>query len=798
MAPSTTGSPGPAPAGNGMNNQQLGQRRPVKGAPTQKKPHVVPVLPLPLTKPRPRNAQTTTIPSSSPTAGDHNAKSPTSAAPVRSTSPPSAVEVGLPNIDALVITPNNTNGANSPAPKSHAVPNGSGLEQNKQQATADATVGVEPDPNPRTTTITNTTTREPLAAYRSTNAIPPPSLLSPTALNGFAPPHPPRGKENIPPTANGFAMAQQPPAFGAPRNPMHHPQLSLSDSSMMGAHTDSNNNNNNTSPVPPETGRYRRPAHLNLPPFPTYPPPTGSMVGHVSPFVPGIPHYPAHGDYHVLPANAHGMAVAPSTPHSFHGSQASNPPDGATGFEENGYHHRPQPPMTANGARAVYGSVNHPGFPPAPGSAAVSAFFNTRSLELARMLQREAREYIELNFNNRDTSDCQLIVTFLGDSEGRPWRAPIFLHGHRLVLGFSPALRAHLHGHPNSGGTLGMASDDRYLRNDVLWICLGSLYGRPIPERPESDPFMAAAYIAAGHFLQLGAIAMKGAEDIVRLMNTWVQLEMACAIALGGAVHQFPGSDPTQSASDVLLPYGPASERILVAIASFIIDNFPHNYVVDPKYPYPRYARIPAYDDVYKGDKEAMTAPSVDEATGIPIRHEGLRYSNPLLSQIKFGDVPLPNNGPDAAAAPQAQCPKPKKTATLADRLAACEPNPNRLLTSVLANLPFGVLKNILESNMLGKGPGQPVTGWPTMKARCKIMSQVVAERERRRIDAINAVLANAAADPSVKRRLASPYPPRGGPADGWDVLGWREEVAGSDQAPQLVRAWAPLPPSTP
>ncbi|KAL8367096.1 hypothetical protein RB599_010904 [Gaeumannomyces hyphopodioides] len=873
MAPSTTGSPGvAATAGNGTNSQLAQCRPPVKvtSAHMHKKIPVVPVLPLPLTKPHRRTTPSaSSSPSPSPTAGDRATKSPTSALRVRSPTSPLAVEVDLPNLGALAIAPK-TNGADLSSPKHDGARNGNGYQHKKQQPTVDATVGVELAPastqlqqlqqlapagaaqGPPTTT----TTREPLATYHSTNAIPPPSVSSPAAPDGYAPPYPPRGKENIPPTANGFAMAQ-PLAFEAPRIPMHHPQLSLSDSSMFGAHSDSNN----TSPVPPETGRYHRPAHLNTAPFPprhnnAYPPPQASAVTHICQPLPqdpnvmptqlcqGMPYYPA-----VQGPQGQGFVIAPSTPQSFHGSQGSNPPDVPAGFEENGYHHRsqppmaangnlpqqpmtanghlpqqpmtanghlpqqpmmandhlpqqpmaannhlPQPPMTANGA-GVRAEV-HTGFPPAPMSARQPGFINSRSLEISQMHQRDAYEYLELNFNNRETADVQVAITFRGGSEGCPWRNIVLLYGHRLILGFSPSLRAHLQGSPNLGGTLEMASDDPYLRTDVLWNCLASLYGRPLPELPESDVFMAAAYIAAGHFLQLGAISMKGADDIVRLIDSWAQLEMACAVALGGAVHRSPGPlPPSQSTSDIILRYGHASERVLAAIAGFIIDHFPHNYVVDPKYPLPRYTRIPGYPDAYRRDKELMAAASVDGATGAPIRNESLRYSNPLLSQIKFGDVPLPDDSP--VDAPQAQRPKPKKAATLADRLAACESNANRLLTSVLANMPFCVLKDILESNGLGKGPGQPITAWPTVQTRYKIMSQIVAERESRRIDAAKAVMAGTAADPSVRDRLAGARPPQNGPVDGWEIIGWKEEIAGPDEAPQLVRTWVPLSSST-
>ncbi|KAL8420345.1 hypothetical protein RB594_003217 [Gaeumannomyces avenae] len=887
MAPSTTGSSGvAATAGNGTNSPPA-QRRPpvnVKGTSTHihKKPTVVPVLPLPLTKSRHRTTPTA-LPSpshtpASPTAVERATKSPTSASRVRSPTSPLAVEVDLPNLGALAIA-SKTNGADVTSPKQDGARNGNG-HQHKQLSAVDATVGVELAPastqqqqlapagtaqGPPTTT---TTTREPLATYRSTNAIPPPSITSSAAPDSYALPHPPRGKENIPPTANGFTMAQ-PPAFEAPRIPMHHPQLSLSDSSMFGARSDSNN----TSPVPPETGGYERPAHLNLPPLPP-PPPSGYPPSgypqfqphHACQPIPGIPYYPA-----VQGPPGQGYVLAPRTPQSFHGSQGSNPPEVPVGFEENGYQHRPQPPMAANGhpsqqpvaandhhsqppvtanghlaqhqqpvatndhiaqhqqpmaagdhlpqqpmatnghllqqpipanghlpqppmtanGAGVHAEV-HNAFPPAPMSARQHGFVDSRSREISQMHQRDAYEYLELNFNNRETADVQVVVTFRGGPEGRPWRRPVLLYGHRLILGFSPSLRAHLQGSPHMGGTLELASDDPYQRTEVLWNCLASIYGRPLPEIPESDAFMAAAYVAAGHFLQLGAISMKGADDLIRLVDSWAQLEMACAVALDGAIHLSPGPlPPSQLTSDIILRYGHASEMLLAAIAGFVIDMFPHNYVVDSKYPLPRYTRIPAHPDAYRRDRELMAASSADAATTAPVRNESLRYSNPLLSQIKFGDVPLPNDGP--ADAPETQRPQPKKKATLADRLAACEADANRLLTSILANMPFCVLKDILESNGLGKGPGPSATSWPTMQTRYKIMSQIIAERESRRIDAAKAVMAGAAADPSVRDRLSGTRPPQNGPVDGWEIVGWKEEIVDVDEAPKLVRTWVPL-----
>jgi hypothetical protein len=95
-------------------------------------------------------------------------------------------------------------------------------------------------------------------------------------------------------------------------------------------------------------------------------------------------------------------------------------------------------------------------------------------------------------------------------------------------------------------------------------------------------------------------------------------------------------------------------------------------------------------------------------------------------------------------------------------------------LSKVLLNLPFHLLKYVLESSRLGN-----VQGWATTVLRQEVMHTVIQEREKRRLKV------HAATYVSDAERNAN--------AKEWDTVGWQESVqalGGNEAAPTLTRTW--------
>jgi hypothetical protein len=285
----------------------------------------------------------------------------------------------------------------------------------------------------------------------------------------------------------------------------------------------------------------------------------------------------------------------------------------------------------------------------------------------------------------------------------------------------------------------------------------------------------ALAYIAAGHLLQLPAVACRGA-DITSQLISWDTVEHVLAFAMTGgldpewktgevspstngpmeaasrrpsimaAEHRSQGSisstastlnfpihapaNGTNPADSAPPTYHIAANRLLHEALGFIIHNFPTDFTLDttPSVERPLYSRLPSTSDHHS---RALSA---------------------SLNSIRFGDYPSADSE------------------SLSPAVTA--------LSRILIFLPFPVLKHVLESPQLGSP-----SGWTSARTRQHVARAVVDERERARIAALKSTTIS-----SAERKARTQE---------WEVLAWAEGVVttygGTTDGVELVRKWKGL-----
>ncbi len=305
--------------------------------------------------------------------------------------------------------------------------------------------------------------------------------------------------------------------------------------------------------------------------------------------------------------------------------------------------------------------------------------------------------------------------------------------------------RAHDGGDGNSSRTILIESADRFLCTDGFWTALQRLYGGSLLDldtspnsgcavesqnMTTSNPALfrrfelALGYAAAGHILQIPPVVSRGIDVACHLVH-WSTLEKALDFALEGGLSaqwamdsNFAGAYPR---------YGPAVDMLIHSALSFLIANFPLHLDFDVNSPAPAFnRRLPALSG------------------GNVAKH------NPRLSSIKFGDHSI--DEPYGATANNA--------------------SPASLISRVLINLPFQLLKYVLEAPALGS------VDWATPEMRLNVMREVINERERRRLRARD--------DKNVSNEV------RMSNLKEWQPVGWQEAVDSdaTRKLPILTRTW--------
>lgn len=486
-------------------------------------------------------------------------------------------------------------------------------------------------------------------------------------------------------------------------------------------------------------------------------PPVAAMDGYGRPLPDGYP--PNLVNHH------HG----PPTPHSFHGSQSSVQAD------EHGFSHYPA--LNGHGGYpadpAGHAPVPLPGINPhmngtlhaAPGS--VSTYQALRD-------QDEALAFLRHGISDSTFNDCILEVRFPDSPEFHDHPSYRQLHrvlrtpGHRFVFSRSPMLAGAMKAHgTRAGDVILLEIHDEYMRPDVFWYSLRTLYGwslangilpTDLPFRDARDDLKTAlSYVATGQYLRLAWVHAVAVQRASRLLF-WDTIELALKYVTR-IVPLPPRND------------GFGVSELLDQVISFIIHNFPIDFVLDVNAGDYGVPRLPPVSPPARN----QNAPTIAHGTssGLHSRQSSKTQaqmprnprvsSNLRLSQIKFGDISPPKNG---------QLPR--------------VPTPNdTILSRILLNLPFELLKQILEHPQLAKMSGELS---PT--SRQTMIADILAERESRRLRALEKK-----GDAQLRvyqervENASGPQPVRN-LDDFWvNNMGFREEVFTGD-LPFLVHTW--------
>ncbi|OBT42102.1 hypothetical protein VE00_06523 [Pseudogymnoascus sp. WSF 3629] len=548
-------------------------------------------------------------------------------------------------------------------------------------------------------------------------------------------------------------------------HPMHHTHPSQG-SLVFGGYSDSNN----SSPAPPLSS-----AGMPQYPYPP-PPPTNGHMHHLSngfqvPPPPGFGFQQHHGNHIVHspamdgfsrrhpppfphpegyspsatpgindnrrqqfhdPSTSHSLRSHSSAPHEhdprrtqFHNpNAASQATNGSNGHTDDGKLYY-QPQMSGRGGSGLHGVVPHPSVDNLDGLLG----------------------YIQGQFADPAFADYTLEVRYT-DDRAKPMRIP----GHNLLFARSPALKRLMIAQVNDGSsesssrTILIETADRFLGSDGFWIALQRLYGGPLlnldtPPTPgrnmeaqnlaTSNPAsfqrfdLALGYAAAGQILQIPPVLSRGIEVACHLVN-WLTLEKALDFALDGGL----GSQWTLDSNyNGICPstYGPAVDMLIHSALGFLIANFPPHLDFDG------------------------TASELAFNNRLPVLSNAkISKHNPRLSSIKFGDHPVEE--PVLPALKNA--------------------NPASLISGILINLPFQLLKYVLEAPSLGSHD------WATSTMRQTVMHEVINEREKRRIRVRN--------DRSASNDVRMSNPKE------WQSVGWQEgvETEAPRKMPTLTRTW--------
>lgn len=567
-------------------------------------------------------------------------------------------------------------------------------------------------------------------------------------------------------------------------NPMHHAHPSAS-SLIFGGYPDSNN----SSPAPPaSTGK--------MPPNPVaHQVPQGAVRhgphisnGHqqhmsngFSPMTPAFPpgYYPRQDGYGAPttegfarrqmmaygPSDGYSPSTTPqiadlhrfngfdpSTPHSVHGSQSSAPNDQEVGPP---FYSQYPTAVISNGTNGHIDDVRlyqRPGPKQRTGSQVLPpihpAYSHPSQIPMPVDNHDGLIAYLRGQFAETEFCDSLLELRYSDDRA-----APVRISGHKLLFARSPTLKDLIMTQARDAGAQSVQlvmikSDDRFLRSDAFWLAVQRLYGGPLldfgamalaspsryngtapmPGTPADRFDLALGYAASGSILQMPPVVSRGVEIASHFIN-WDTIERGLDFALeGGLDGSWIPAAPHPNDIAQTGVYGPAVNMLIHNALAFILTSFPPNFELDTTVSDPFFnSRIPSVPQ--------------DRPT----------KQNSRLSFIKFGDHPTEES------------------------LRSPVTNPVTItLSRVLLNLPFYLLKYVLESSRLGS-----VSGWATSSLRHKVMHTVIEERERRRLKAHDS--------------LHVPNEERFKNSQRWNAVGWQEAVVfhdGNEEMPTLTKSW--------
>lgn len=464
-------------------------------------------------------------------------------------------------------------------------------------------------------------------------------------------------------------------------------------------------------------------------------------------------------DTHAPTAMNHG----PLTPHSFHGSQSSRNEDFIVKPQINGINgadmgrRGPVP----NVGRPPYQNSGQPPFSPEVGEAVDFA------------------QYISSMFASPDFADCEIVLVMSdrlsslnSQYPGMP-NGPLRLPAHRLVLSRHPMLSKLLRDNPQQVDGIQqvrIVSDDPFLRADAMWRAVKYLYGSqyvplPLGLQKESDIekfLFTLGYAAAGARLEVPHVSITGVREACKLLS-WDTVEMGLQFALLGLEYH-PGLLPVpHSFPQFRYKHGIYVGELVEAITMFLITQFPSNFTLDTTVVDSTYSRLPA-----------LATATQDQANHDTFSHSVQHGGRSLSSRkstfnIKFGDMDIGETNGHSQ-----------------DEISQQHGGHNATLSRILLALPFEMLKLILESN--GRGA---VSGWQTAQDRRRVMSEVIAEREARRVRFVDELLAGRHQGLVPTEGLRSKMPCI---LEGlWSNVCWKEECLSAAEAPIMGRTWMPV-----
>jgi hypothetical protein len=385
--------------------------------------------------------------------------------------------------------------------------------------------------------------------------------------------------------------------------------------------------------------------------------------------------------------------------------------------------------------------------------------------------QDEALSFLQHAFSDNSFHDCVLEVRFTDNPEFQDHPGYRLLHNvlrtnaHRFILSRSPMLAGLMKAQGTvPGGMIILSVKDEFMRPDVFWYSLRTLYGWSLADgvlltelqfRDVRDDFKTAlSYIATARYLQLPWVYSVAAHRASRLLH-WDTIEVAVKF-----VSQIVAVSPTND--------GHGIREVVEPVLSFLVNNFPVDFILDvnaadfglprflPSYIPPHNPNAPPIANGTSGGPHSRQS-STSQAH---LPRNSRASINPRLSSIKFGDIPPPKEESAGTRAPNAA---------------------DSLLSRILLNLPFQLLKQILEHPQLGNLSGE----FPAA-SRQSMITGIVAERESRRRRVLDQ------ADPQLRRRIETRTQPLvvGQVEDYWvNNMAFKEEVFAGD-LPYLVHTW--------
>jgi hypothetical protein len=397
--------------------------------------------------------------------------------------------------------------------------------------------------------------------------------------------------------------------------------------------------------------------------------------------------------------------------------------------------------------------------------------------------QDEALSFFRHGVSDDTFNDCFLEVRFPDSAEFqdhpgyRQLQRVLRTHGHRFVFSRSPMLASVMKAQGTMpGGVILVEAHDEYMRPDVFWYSLRTLYGWSLADgilptelrlRDVRDDLKTAlSYLATARYLRLPWVHSVALHRASRLIY-WNTIELAVKF-VSQAVAISPRSD------------GFGASELLDHVLAFIVHNFPADFVLDINAGDSGFPRLPPSTSPPRNPN----APTIAHGTsgGLHSRQSSMNQahmprnprvsSNLRLSQIKFGDISPSKNGYG-----------PGGSSETAQSLRTPTPN-DTILSQILLDLPFELLKQILEHPHLGK-----LSGDLSPSARQAMISDIIAERESRRLRALEK------ADPQSRiyqERVDNAAAPLivGQMDDFWvNNMGFKEEVFSGD-LPYLVHTW--------